>query len=419
MEEWSKNKLRDFLLIPIRNGLTKPSAIRGQGVKMIGMKEIFAMDRISSVEMDRVPVTDKEYKTSEIQQEDLLFARQSLTLEGAGKCSIVLDVNEPTVFESHLIRLRVDKSKANPYFLYYYFKSPYGRFQIKTLVQQVAAAGIKGKDLVELELLTPSVASQNQIVDILKSYDDKIDCNIKINNRLHNLLQAMFKSWFVDFEPFKNGEFIESELGEIPKGWKVSSLDKILELKRNNIKKGDDTTLPYLPIDIIPMRSLGINGFKPNEEAQSSLQTFDKDDIIIGAMRVYFHRVVVAPQKGITRSTCFVFRPIIPNSVSFCTLLCDTEEAINYANKTSKGSTMPYAVWKGGLDSFKFVLPPQEVICNFENATKEILIHIRDGYKERIMLSNIQDALLPKLMSGELKMPDTDLINEMLEKGIR
>ena len=371
MEEWSKNKLRDFLLIPIRNGLTKPSAIRGQGVKMIGMKEIFAMDRISSVEMDRVPVTDKEYKTSEIQQEDLLFARQSLTLEGAGKCSIVLDVNEPTVFESHLIRLRVDKSKANPYFLYYYFKSPYGRFQIKTLVQQVAAAGIKGKDLVELELLTPSVASQNQIVDILKSYDDKIDCNIKINNRLHNLLQAMFKSWFVDFEPFKNGEFIESELGEIPKGWKVSSLDKILELKRNNIKKGDDNTLPYLPID------------------------------------------------GITRSTCFVFRPIIPNSVSFCTLLCDTEEAINYANKTSKGSTMPYAVWKGGLDSFKFVLPPQEVICNFENATKEILIHIRDGYKERIMLSNIQDALLPKLMSGELKMPDTDLINEMLEKGIR
>ena len=140
MEEWSKNKLRDFLLIPIRNGLTKPSAIRGQGVKMIGMKEIFAMDRISSVEMDRVPVTDKEYKTSEIQQEDLLFARQSLTLEGAGKCSIVLDVNEPTVFESHLIRLRVDKNKANPYFLYFYFKSPYGRFQIKTLVQQVAAA---------------------------------------------------------------------------------------------------------------------------------------------------------------------------------------------------------------------------------------------------------------------------------------
>ena len=118
MEEWRYYKLKDLLLIPIRNGLTKPSAIRGKGVKMIGMKEIFAMDIIKSIAMERVPVTDKELNSSEVLPNDLLFARQSLTLEGAGKCSIVSSVNEPTVFESHLIRVRIDEKKANPYYLY-------------------------------------------------------------------------------------------------------------------------------------------------------------------------------------------------------------------------------------------------------------------------------------------------------------
>ena len=69
----------------------------------------------------------------------------------------------------------------------------------------------------------------------------------------------------------------------------------ILKLKRQSIKARENTTLPYLPIDVIPMRTFALTDFKPNAEAQSSLITFDKDDIIIGAMRVYFHRVVLAP----------------------------------------------------------------------------------------------------------------------------
>ncbi|MEG2623097.1 MAG: restriction endonuclease subunit S, partial [Clostridia bacterium] len=103
---------------------------------------------------------------------------------GAGKCCIVIDVQEPTVFESHLIRVRIDKSKANPYFVYYYFNSWVGRENMKTIVEQVAAAGIRGSDLVRLMIPFPDLPTQNRIVDVLMSIDEKIDLNRKINHHL-------------------------------------------------------------------------------------------------------------------------------------------------------------------------------------------------------------------------------------------
>ena len=176
--------LEELLLQPIRNGLTKPKAVRGQGVKMIAMGEIFATARIANMDMDRVPVTDKEFDNCSIREADLLFARQSLVFEGAGKCSIVTEVKEPTVFESHLIRVRIDKSKANPYYVFYYFNSPHGRESIGTIVEQVAAAGIRGSDLIKLKVPCPDVETQNEIAEFLKKIDEKTELNREINNNL-------------------------------------------------------------------------------------------------------------------------------------------------------------------------------------------------------------------------------------------
>ena len=177
-------QFEEVLREPIRNGLTKPKAIRGSGVKMISMGEIFAHNRISEIAMDRVPVTDKEFLNCSIKAGDLLFARQSLVLDGAGKCSIVTEVTEDTVFESHLIRARINGKKANPYFLYYYFNSHEGRENIKTIVEQVAAAGIRGSDLIKLWIPCPDIDIQNQVVSILDAIDRKIELNRKVNDNL-------------------------------------------------------------------------------------------------------------------------------------------------------------------------------------------------------------------------------------------
>ena len=182
MNNWVK--FEDVLMIPIRNGLTKPKAVRGAGVKMIAMGEIFAHTRIGALDMDRVPVTEKELSASKIENGDLLFARQSLVLEGAGKCSIVTSVTEPTVFESHLIRARVNKNIADPYFVFYYFNSPHGRENIKTIVEQVAAAGIRGSDLIKLSIPCPPLSVQRKVARILCTLDEKIELNHKLNDNL-------------------------------------------------------------------------------------------------------------------------------------------------------------------------------------------------------------------------------------------
>ena len=138
---WENIRFGDLYSETSRNGLTKPSKVRGSGYKMINMGELFANDRIFDIPMELVPLTDSEKKNAKVEKWDLLFARQSLVLEGAGKCCIIMDVSPLTVFESHIIRVRLNKSKANPLFYYYFFKSPLS--PICSIVSQCAQAGYK------------------------------------------------------------------------------------------------------------------------------------------------------------------------------------------------------------------------------------------------------------------------------------
>jgi type I restriction enzyme, S subunit len=122
-----------------RNGLTRPRAARGAGVKMVNMGELFAHPRLCNAPMDRVPLTESEAERFLLSEGDLLFARQSLVLEGAGKCSIFLKDDEPVTFESHVTRVRLDPNKADPRFYFYYLQSHHGRAAIRSIVEQAQA----------------------------------------------------------------------------------------------------------------------------------------------------------------------------------------------------------------------------------------------------------------------------------------
>jgi type I restriction enzyme S subunit len=243
--EWSSVEFQELFLVPLRNGLTRPKAVRGGGVKMINMGELFANEGIGNLSMDRVPVTDKELSVNAVYPGNLLFARQSLVLAGAGKCSLFIGDKEPVVFESHLIRCRLDPAKADGGFYSYYFRSTSGRAKVQSIVEQVSAAGIRGSDLANLEVAHPPLSTQKAIAHILGILDDKIELNRKTNETLEAMAKALFKSWFVDFDPVRAkavgrptglsteisdlfpDSFEDSELGEIPSGWAVKALDEI------------------------------------------------------------------------------------------------------------------------------------------------------------------------------------------------
>lgn len=209
---------------------------------------------------------------------------------------------------------------------------------------------------------------------------------VRLNDNLSKQCQSLFAAWFLD------GPLDEYTFGK---------LSDILSLVKDPTCPGEHPELPYLPIDAIPMHSLSLSGLRPNSEAQSSLILFKRDDILIGAMRVYFHRVVLSPVDGITRSTCFVLRVKSPEHLSFATLLCNQDSTISFAQSTSKGSTMPYAVWDGGLAEMKVVIPSKKKANEFNELVLPLLRKIQSTFFENQRLIELRDTLLPKLLSGE------------------
>lgn len=296
----------------------------------------------------------------------------------------------------------VDSDKAIPDYVYYILTKKEITEQLQAIAEQSVSAypSIKSSDLENLELILPDISTQKKIVSILDSIDKKINSNNAINNNLEQQARALYKSWFIDFEPFG---------GVMPIDWRTGQLKDILKLKRNSIKAGQNTELPYLPIDVIPMKTFAISEFKLNEEAKSSLVTFSKNDIIIGAMRVYFHRVVLAPCDGITRTTCFTLVPHNPEYLSYCLLCCDLDSSIEYAQTTSKGSTMPYAIWDGGLGDMEISIPSLKVAKEFNDVILPMLEKIQSSYYENTYLKELRDSLLSKLMSGDIDVSRVEI----------
>ncbi|WP_296879135.1 restriction endonuclease subunit S [uncultured Methanobrevibacter sp.] len=322
-----------------------------------------------------------------------------VAMYGATAAKVAMNMVDLTTNQA-CCNLTIENRLANPKFIYYYLYSNYGR--LLNLASGAAQQNLNSNLIKEFPISIPPLNVQNKIVNVLSTIDDKIEMNEKINKNLEQLLHTIFNHWFISFDKFKNVSFKESPLGDIPDGWNYGALRELLTLTKNPIKANKTNGLPYLPIDIIPMNSLGISELKSDKEANSSLITFNKNDILIGAMRVYFHRVVISPCSGVTRSTCFVLNPKQEHHLSYLLLLCNLDRTIQYAQNTSKGTTMPYAVWDNGLGDMDIIIPPEDILLDFHELVFPIIEKIRDSYLEINKLSKLRDTLLPKLMSGEI-----------------
>src|SRR5690606_35243779 len=244
MNEWKDVKFMELLDEPVRNGIYKSKEFHGRGSKIVNMGELFAFPRLGDVQMKRVELNDKERAKTLLREGDLLFARRSLTAEGAGKCSIVKEIREETTFESSIIRARPSRQKADSDFLYYYFSSPYGRYLLGSILRQVAVAGITGSDLMELVLKVPSLLEQKSIASVLSSLDDKIDLLHRQNATLEAMAETLFRQWFVESEYDRTvGDLVSVESGYAFKSKDFREMGSYRVLKIKNISNGlVDTT---------------------------------------------------------------------------------------------------------------------------------------------------------------------------------
>ena len=329
---------------------------------------------------------------------EYLYDKPSVLIGRKGSIEKVRYIEEPFWTVDTLFYTEVNKKIVIPKFLYYVMSL----IDLSRYNEGTSIPSLRTETLNSLDLPIPDLDYQNRVLSVLSKIDKKIEINEKINKNLEQLLYNIFNNWFISFEKFSNLEFMSSPMGEIPKGWKIGILKDLISLTKNSINPKKTNGLPYLPIDIIPMNSLGITELNSDDEANSSLITFDKNDILIGAMRVYFHRVVLSPVNGVTRSTCFVLKPKKESYLSYSLLLCNLDRTIQYAQNTSKGTTMPYAVWDNGLGDMEVVIPPENILKEFHERVFPIIEKIRDSYYEVNNLTKLRDTLLPKLMSGEI-----------------
>lgn len=418
----SKRPLIELLKMPTRNGLTKPKKIRGHGYKMVSMGEIFAHSRISNIDMERVPVTSAEMENYVLEKNDLLFARQSLVLEGAGKCSIIIEVKEPVVFESHLIRVRIDEKIANPMYVYYFFNSPFGRKYMMTIVEQVAAAGIRARDLVKLYIPYPSVDVQNKIVVILQFIDDKIECNAAINKNLEEQALTLFRKWFVHFE--FNGEcsYQKSVFGSIPSNFNVVKVGSIPALVTDYVSNGSFASLKE---NVTLYQEPNYAYFIRNTDLKSGLfgVYVDQHSYDFLSKSSLFGGELIISNVGDVGSVFLcptLDRPMtLGNNVI---MIRPEERGFRYYLyiwfKYLQGQTIIQGI-KGGSAQPKFnktdfkntplLLPPATLLHTFDKVVSPMFEVISENHAQNHRLANLRELLLPRLMSGELDVSNIEL----------
>ena len=393
--------LEELLLQPIRNGLTKPKAVRGKGVKMIAMGEIFATARIADMDMDRVPVTDKEQENCNVQEGDLLFARQSLVFEGAGKCSIVTEVKESTVFESHLIRARIDSSKANPYYVFYYFNSPHGRDNIGTIVEQVAAAGIRGSDLIKLKVPCPDVQTQNKIAEFLKRIDEKIELNSAINNNLLDQVMAYYRNMFVNENTEQSHICRADEVFDI-------SIGKTPPRKEFQWFSDDPKNIRW--VSISDMGDCGVfisdssEYLTPDAVSKFNLVRIPSNTVLL-SFKLTVGRIAITDGEMTTNEAIAHFKTDNKDIVEY--LYCYLK-TFNYGNLGST-SSIATAVNSKIIKAMPFIVPSNEKLKEFHDFASPFFAHMKAIQAENRQLTLLRNSLLPRLLDGELDVSDIDI----------
>lgn len=188
---WEVKEIKDCYSVPSRNGLYKKVSSYGFGRRMIHMPQMFKSAIVDPNEAVRVDVTPEEFQRYALEEGDLLFARRSLTLEGAGLCSIVPELKEPVTFESSIIRVRLDRRKILSHFAVEFLRSPKGYLLRRPFIRQVAVSGVSSEDVGQFLLPCPEPSEQERILSLLEIYDEALSLFEKKLVKLNSIKEGL------------------------------------------------------------------------------------------------------------------------------------------------------------------------------------------------------------------------------------
>ena len=283
------------------------------------------------------------------------------------------------------------------------------------------------------EIPLPPLAEQKAIAAVLGALDDKIELNRRMNATLEAMARALFQSWFVDFDPvrakldgcppagldpataalFPDG-FQDSPLGPIPHGWTAGKLSDIGTNSRRGVQPSEIArNTPYIALEHMPRRCIALGDWDESADVASGKSAFKKGEILFGKLRPYFHKVGVVPFDGVCSTDILVLSPKTAEWFGFLLGHVSSDELIQFTDLASTGTKMPRTNWSD-IGSFKVALPPKSIASAFTIIIQPILERITANVYQSRTLATLRDTLLPKLLSGELRMGATADATEAL-----
>lgn len=399
-------KFGELYAEPVRNGLTRPTRVRGSGYRMVNMGELFAFDRINGQQMELVPLNERELRVATLNEGDLLFARSSLKMEGTGKCSIVAGVPEVTTFESHLIRARLNTEIADPRFYFYYFQSRHGRTTVLSIAKQVGAAGLAGSQLATLSIPFPSLTTQSAAADILWHYDVLIENNTRRIKLLEDAARLLYEEWFVrlrfpghEHTPIKDG---------VPEGWHRKLFSEVSETvgggtPSTKVPEYWDGEITWVvPSDITKNDCLALLDSERHiteKGLRESSATIVPPETILMTSRASVGFFALMDREVCTNQG---FINVIPHDDHMrMYLLFNLMNRVDEIRSNAKGTTYP-EISKGRFRGMDVVVPSEPLTKSFSEAVYPMVRQVRCLKKQAVALRRARDVLLPRLMSGEV-----------------
>jgi len=335
---------------------------------------------------------------------DIIYARRG----DIEKCAYVTTNEEKWLCGTGCLKIRCN-NEVNSRFIAYLLSTAECKKWITGNAVGTTMLNLSKGILSNLPLLVPSHEDQRRIASILSSLDRKIELNNKINADLEEMAQAIFKNWFVDFEPFKDGKFVDSELGKIPEGWKVGRLTDVIKLMPGGTPKTseplywDNGTIPFFS----PKDVNGVYCFATEKHItetglnKCSSNLYPKDTIFI-TCRGTVGKVCLAACDMAMNQSNYAIKAIDGYSQYYIFFL--VKSVVERLIKKSNGAVFS-AITSKDFDE-EILIPSQKAVEDFTNVIDGFFRRIFTIGTENSRLSLLRDTLLPRLMSGELEVPE-------------
>lgn len=401
MSEWKTYRLGE--ICDVRDGTHDSPKQSLTGKPLVTSKNIKGgIINLSSTYL----ISNEDYqsinKRSCVHQWDILFSM----IGTVGELAIVK--NEPQFAIKNIGLFKMNGDQLLSYWIYYYLHSYNAQEDILKNIKGSTQQYIALKDLRLLPIALPPIEIRQRIVEILKSFDDKIELNRRINANLEAQAQALFRSWFVDFEPFRDGPFVDSELGKIPQGWKVGTLSEIGDVI------GGGTPSKIVPeyytdngIAWITPKDLSTNNCKFTSKGEtdiselgyknSSAKLMPRGSVLFSS-RAPIGYISIAKNEICTNQG---FKSIVPKKAGTCFIYYFLQNNTSKIESMASGSTFKEA--SGGLmKSLNVIIPSNKILTAFEEAIQPLFNMQEHNEDENARLSALRDTLLPKLMAGEI-----------------